>query len=858
MMKFQIIRLVSIYLIIVIVVTGCTPILRQIDGLLELAGLNKSDGSDERTNDKVDSPPKPISEDKAVGSTWFGMGSNTHMRSNQIDSDYAEMARLGVKMVREDIPWQEVQTGVNSYNLDYRGGILQQAVASAERYGLNIVALLAYSPPEHLSYSTEAEFIEYWKGYVRSVVDRYGDQIDHWEVGNEVNTWWHKVRGKTEFEPGVYMKMLYEAWEVIKKADPSDTVILSSLVNIDSAAAGLDPFETLRRLADLNVQRYCDALALHVYWPNMDPDQVKTNIIFGEEQASNMVDYVKTFIEQSERYLGKRLPIWITETGYDFDWLENFRSDYHLELGQLQAVMLLKTYVSLLSIPEVQSVFWYSWLNDETDQNFAISASAKETFQTMTSAIGQGRSVGRFDAFSAQGELLEPIMDYRFERGDGKIISYSWSRVPGTDNEWARLEPVEPGLVLRYNPDKNFTDQPGAIGPEDPFLVGLIPAMLIGEISPSAHIVIGDVSAAVTPPLVYTKDGNIWAYYLDEDRKIQVTQDGAPFGASGESYSDPRVSPNGRYVAFVHGGFEFVLYNLENHSQSSIPMASSADILGDTLLGWSENNELYYTRMVGGCSFDPLKGPEAIQVYLYNPETDQSEYQFDLPKVNPASHAYSIGIRISPNGRKVLAYNAACSVGLGSTFIFDSETGSYSPPDDIMQDFSVDGLYTAVSEYQPQLTQQVTYWINIFDSNGEEINVVHMGDAAGELAIDPHFSSTGKYLAFIEAVSLESGWTQLDTMTRLAVTRPDQLYLYVLDDLYPGFSDDLPYLFTPVGSHDSQWFRFGAFSPDDKHLAFFEGQPGNWNDPVSLTVVDIGSQTLIAVDQVMRNDAVDW
>lgn len=858
MMKKQIIRLVSFCLLIAIVAAGCTPIFRQIDGLLEQVGLNRPDRSDERPNDKADSPPKPISGDKAAGSTWFGMGSNTHMRSNQIDSDYAEMANLGVKMVREDIPWQEVQTGVNSYNLDYRGGILQQAVESAERYGLNIVALLAYSPPSHLSYSTEGEFIGYWKGYVQSVVDRYGDQIDYWEVGNEVNTWWHKVRGKTDFEPGVYMQMLYEAWEIIKKADPNDTVILASLVNIDNPAAGLDPFETLRRLGDLNAQRYCDALALHVYWPNMDPDQVKTNIILGEEHAFNMVDYVKKFIEQSERYLGKRLPIWITETGYDLDWLKDLSPAYNLESDQLQAVMLLKTYVSLLSIPEVQSVFWYSWLNDETDQNFAISASAKETFQTMASAIGQSRSVGRFDAFSAQGDLLESIMDYRFERDDGKVVSYSWSQALDTDNESARLEPVEPESVFRYNPDQNFTDQPGTIGPEDPFLVGLMPAMLIGEISASAHIIIGDISAVVTPPLVYTKGGNIWAYYLDENRKTQITHDGAPFGGSGESYSDPRVSPNGRYVAFVHGGFEFVLYDLKNNSRSSIPMASSAEILGDTLLGWSDKNELYYTRMVGGCSFEPLKGPEAMQVYLYNPETNQSEYQFDLPKVDTASHAYSIGFLISPNGKKVLAYNAACSVGLGSTFIFDTETGSYSPPDDIMQGFSADGLYTAVSEYQPQLTQQPTYWIKIFDENGEEIDVVHMGDAAGELAIDPYFSSTGKYLAFIEAVSLESGWTHLDTMTRLEVTRPDQLYLYALNDLYPGFSDDLPDLFTPVGPHNSQWFRFGAFSPDDKYLAFLDGQPGNWNDPVSLTVVDIGSQALILVDQVMRSDAVDW
>jgi len=106
--------------------------------------------------------------------------------------------------------------------------------------------------------------------------------------------------------------------------------------------------------------------------------------------------------------------------------------------------------------------------------------------------------------------------------------------------------------------------------------------------------------------------------------------------------------------------------------------ASDPEILGDTLLGWAENGRLYYTRMVGSCSFEPeLKGPERMEVYSYDPVSGGTRYEFDLPKVNDVPHAYSIGITIDPQAAYVIAWNAACSVGLGTRFLLNTSTGDY-------------------------------------------------------------------------------------------------------------------------------------------------------------------------------------
>jgi len=258
--------------------------------------------------------------------------------------------------------------------------------------------------------------------------------------------------------------------------------------------------------------------------------------------------------------------------------------------------------------------------------------------------------------------------------------------------------------------------------------------------------------------------------------------------------------------------------------------------------------------MVGGCDFsgNKLKGPDAMQVFRYDPQTKQSTYVFDLPKVDDASHAYSIGIRISPDGNRVLAYNAACSVDIGSTFVYDVKSGKVTMHYEGMHDFSPDGQYIASSEPQARFAQALTHWIEISDQNGSLVKSVHVNDTAGELAIDPHFSNTGKYLLFTEATPLESGLTFIASIMKYMQVSPGQIILYSLDQLT---SNSLT--FTPIGSAAS-WKYFGAFSPDDRYVVILEGEPVNWRDKVNMSIYDLETGKSQVIDQVSRSAEVDW
>lgn len=179
----------------------------------------------------------------------------------------------------------------------------------------------------------------------------------------------------------------------------------------------------------------------------------------------------------------------------------------------------------------------------------------------------------------------------------------------------------------------------------------------------------------------YTKDFRVFLFNPADMSVVRLGDTNHPVGYGSDCrLTSPRLSLDGHYLAFeADCANAFSVYDLlANNIITAIVKSSDPEILGDTLLGWAENGRLYYTRMVGGCSFEPeLKGPDMMEVYSYDPLSGGTRYEFDLPKVNDAGHAYSIGITIDPQAEYVIAWNAACSVGLGSRFLLTISTGDY-------------------------------------------------------------------------------------------------------------------------------------------------------------------------------------
>ena len=224
-------------------------------------------------------------------------------------------------------------------------------------------------------------------------------------------------------------------------------------------------------------------------------------------------------------------------------------------------------------------------------------------------------------------------------------------------------------------PPVEISPEPTAIPPTEP---------PTEEPQPTPEPTLEPTPEVVLPPTNlygYVKEYQIYLLNPADLSVVKMGDSNHDFGYDSDCWQNaPRLSLDGHYLAFeAKCANAFIVYDLlQNAKIAEIVKESDPEILGDTLLGWAENGRLYYTRMVGGCSFEPeLKGPDRMEIYSYDPVSGGTRYEFDLPKVNDASHAYSIGITMDPQAEHVIAWNAACSVGLGSRFLLTTATGEY-------------------------------------------------------------------------------------------------------------------------------------------------------------------------------------
>lgn len=843
-MKRQICNLIFLIVVWGIVLTACNPV-----NLVEPAIATMVTGA---IGDSA-STQAPVASNlpRIGGLDGFGMGSSTYLRTTDIESQYREMANLGIRYIREEIPWSEVQPNPRSFSLDYRNGALYHAMELSKKYQLEVVALLAYSPG--FEPASKTEFLAFWSKYVSAIVERFGAQIDYWEIGNEMNTWWNKVRPGRSFEADWYVAMLAEAYKIIKAADPNDTVIIGGLVNTDSPAQGLDPFEVLRQLGTLHAAHYADALGLHLYWPNQLPEESKANLAYGETVQLNMPDYVREFIRQSQRHLGRNLPVWVTETGLDLNTIQGLASKLSIEAEHIQAVSLARTYLHLLSIPEVRAVFWYTWLNDNTRQSYAMNVKSKKVLQTMTTVLNGAEALGRVSVLDESGAEENCAWDYRFLRVNGETVAYYWTLDNSLDTGEARITPADHASLNIYNADQLLIDQPRVVVAGDSFNLISVPGLMIGPLQANQHIQIISQPTQTNQryPLAYTKGGNIWVYYPDTQKKQQVTSDGQMTGSLDTfRYTNPKVSANGEWVAFTSPS-QFVLYHLESGRYRTIPINSPSDMVGDTLLGWDRDNNFYFTRTIGICDLSktPMQGPDATEVYRFDPVKESSELVYRLPSSDEASHAYWIGTAISSLGRYASFSYTACNIGgIFTTYIVDTQTGqqyrgSYGlssvSNDETMYAYNDNSFFAHRGFVHPMTKNFAT----------GELELLHVV-AASMIWDQPNWSFDDRYVSFNASNIVDSSITTYD-INMFGVAE------YVGLTIYDRLADQPP-IVGGAGPGDGRTY-FRAWSPYNYDVAMVRYPEGfNPKYPSELWIYPMNSTEGLLVDSGMGIGEADW
>ncbi len=405
----------------------------------------------------------------------FGMGSSAHLRvgADQLEAALDELKSMNVHWVREEIPWAEIEPSPDSFRWDYSFGETPRdfslLVSELEKRDIEIVALLDYGPIYGNKPIPEDKLLIRWENYVQAVVIKFGDQIDHWEIQNEMNSplFWGKVIYTGQSidappDPELYTKMLDLAYTVIKKHSPDDEVVLGGLVGNVNDNCETNPFDYLHKVHQAGGWSSFDVIAIHPYW-EANPPEAFINRGRGHSSDSgacqwdqtanyNMIGEARAIRDLVNQFGSK--PIWVTEVGWSQGWLETLAGYRGTDPDFAEADYLTRTYIPLLSEPGVNKVFWYTQYDDPGiwDQ-FALDSPGQQAFQNLSFLLTGSTSLGQSQGQGDQGlPGDDDVYEYRFEK-EGQLIIVIWKSRGGDVPRDVTISDVDVDEMRLYNHD---------------------------------------------------------------------------------------------------------------------------------------------------------------------------------------------------------------------------------------------------------------------------------------------------------------------------------------------------------------------------------------------------------------------
>ena len=145
------------------------------------------------------------------------------------------IASTGATWLRVDVPWTDVEQVRGQYNWSAS----DRVITAARTRGLNILAVLAFTP----SWARPAGTTDKWgptdptayAAFARAAVVHYGANVRTWEIWNEPNM---RMFWQPSPNPAAFTNLLKAAYAQIKSADPGATVVTGGTSPASDAADG--------------------------------------------------------------------------------------------------------------------------------------------------------------------------------------------------------------------------------------------------------------------------------------------------------------------------------------------------------------------------------------------------------------------------------------------------------------------------------------------------------------------------------------------------------------------------------------------------------------------------------------------
>ena len=362
-----------------------------------------------------------------------------------------------VEYVREVFNWSDIETSEGIY--DWAGATSLDAVITSEKDAdFKVVAVLTGGPAYMAQSANQTvdttQFLVRWANFVQAAVDRFGEDVDVWEIGSRVNS----SNGMSAFllpstpntsltpDPELYAQMVKIASKIIKAADPNDQVWMGSLVSASASDCAMNPLTFMLEINGTKAWKVIDSVQ---YTPDrgaQSPETAATevNAACGSSLPSNgttLIADVQSVMDLARQLGGKTVRI--EGLGWSDDNLASLASNRSISTDQLLADYLVRASVQMYGNNGITSASW--------NVNPDLQPSASRALANLNSVLQGAKFVNQ-----AQGQSGS-VFEYRFQKGSQWII-VAWRAQDGDAPIPVSLSGLATGNLTAYAVDAQSFD----------------------------------------------------------------------------------------------------------------------------------------------------------------------------------------------------------------------------------------------------------------------------------------------------------------------------------------------------------------------------------------------------------------
>lgn len=362
----------------------------------------------------------------------FGIEMNAMPELNleNMDPILTLVQSTGARYVVQEFDWSEIETSADVYNWSAVTP-LDLFVSSANVHDLKVVAVLT-GGPVYLAMSGQpvdtAAFGDRWEKFVQAAVDHFGESVDIWQIGSDVNSYYGMAPFLTPLSPDdgyapnteFYADVLLSASKIIKSTDPNDQVWMGSLTGMASSNCAMSPLTFMLEMNATKAWKRADAI---LYQP-MQGAAVPENQAAGLNSSacssslmttpSSLTSEIQS-VQELARQLGGKQVI-VTGLGWSSPDLQTLLAERQISAGQLEADLLVRASAALMAQNSISTIIWNTDLSGNSSARNALT----NLQQAFKNSIPLGQVQGSAGA----------VFEYRFRQG-GEITAIAWRRQDG-------------------------------------------------------------------------------------------------------------------------------------------------------------------------------------------------------------------------------------------------------------------------------------------------------------------------------------------------------------------------------------------------------------------------------------------